>query len=368
MHTDHWPADAVAAVTHPDPYPYYAALAEHEAPRRDERLRLWVVAHPATVREVLAHPDCGVRPVHEPVPAALAGAAARLFGALVRMNDGARHAAPKASLQGALARLPPAQVAERAGTVAARIAAHIAAGAAHAVDDAAALNAFVCGVPVQTVASLLGFADEQLPDVAAAVGRFVACLSPLATAAELAAGAVAAQALLDALRRLVQCGPRTALLAALVQAPWPDEHTMLANLAGLMTQTHEATAGLLGNCIVARLRGAAAGPAELVVDVMARDPAIHNTRRFAARDVTIAGVRVPAGQAFLLVLAGVRGRDTAGFGHGRHACPGHATARAIVAQALHVLPALRPLSRVAWRYRPSVNARMPHFIDEQEAT
>ncbi|MBB3224658.1 cytochrome P450 [Pseudoduganella umbonata] len=364
MDTDHWPADAVAAVTHPDPYPYYTALAVDPAPRYDERLRLWVAAHPGTVRELLANPDCRVRPVHEPVPAALAGPAGDLFGALVRMNDGARHAAPKAVLQRALAALPEEAAADVAAAVAANMVADQAAD--KAADTAAALNAFVHGVPVQTVAALLGFTDGELPRVAALVARYVACLSPLASASDIVAAHEAEAALVDALRRLVRDGRQTALLASVAAAPWPDEHAMLANLAGLMTQTFEATAGLLGNCIVARLRGDASDPAVLAPAVMARDPAIHNTRRFAAGDLRIDGAHVPAGQALLLVLAGA-----APFGDGRHACPGQALARIIATQALHALPAsgpqaAGPVPGVTWRYRPSVNARMPVFIGESK--
>ncbi|HEX8601990.1 MAG TPA: cytochrome P450, partial [Pseudoduganella sp.] len=303
MQTDHWPADAVAAVTHPDPYPYYATLAKDRAPRHDARLGLWVAAHPDTVREVLAHPDCRVRPAHEPVPLALAGPAGSLFGALVRMNEGERHVAPKAALQRALAALPPALVAGQADRV--------AAGMAAETSDAAALNAFVAGVPVRIVAGLLGFADRQLPQVAAWVGAYVACLSPLASAGDIAAAHGAAAALQGALRELVQAAPAHGLLADVLGKPWYDEHALLANLAGLLAQTHEATAGLLGNCIVARLRGAADDTAALVPLVAASDPAIHNTRRFTSGAVAVGGAHVPAGQAILLVLAG-----SAGFGHG----------------------------------------------------
>lgn len=350
MQTDHWPADPVAAVTHPDPYPYYAMLAARRAAQYDERLRLWIAAHPDTVREALAHPECRVRPVHEPVPAALAGPAGRLFGALARMNDGERHAAPKAALQRALAALPMAQAARHAAAVAAPLIPH----------DAATLNAFVYGIPMRAVASLLGFAEDDLPRVAAWVARYVACLSPLASADDIAAAHEAADALLGALRGLVRNAPAQGLLADAVRAPWPDEHALLANLAGLMTQTYEATAGLLGNCIVARLRGDGAGAAVLVQGVMASDPAIHNTRRFTAGDIGIGGARVPAGQALLLVLAG-----TAGFGHGRHACPGQALAQCIVAQALEALREAGPLPGAGWRYKTSVNARLPIFIDKE---
>ena len=104
--------DAIAAVTQADPYPYYAALAERtigspagpkgaagpETPGlfHDARLALWIAAGPAAAAAVMGHPACRVRPVAEPVPAAIAaGCAGQVFGALVRMTDGERHAAPR---------------------------------------------------------------------------------------------------------------------------------------------------------------------------------------------------------------------------------------------------------------------------------
>jgi cytochrome P450 len=60
----------------------------------------------------------------------------------------------------------------------------------------------------------------------------------------------------------------------------------------------------------------------------------------------------------ILVLLAAAGR---GFGHGAHACPGQAMAEAIAAAAISSLPG--PLPRMAWRYRPSVNARIPEFME-----
>src|SRR5688572_31366566 len=84
------PRDPIAAVTHADPYPYYARLAE--APlHRDERLGLWVAAG-AAAAAVLTSPRCAVRPADEPVPRALVDTpAGALFARLLRQRDGARH-------------------------------------------------------------------------------------------------------------------------------------------------------------------------------------------------------------------------------------------------------------------------------------
>ncbi|QGZ41267.1 cytochrome P450 [Pseudoduganella flava] len=347
-----WPADPIAAVTHPDPYPWYAHIAAEPKLVYDERLKLWVAAAPTLMREVLAHPDCRVRPVHEPVPAAIAGPAGALFGALARMNEGPRHASPKAALLHALATLDEQAVRACAD----RVAAPLAAGVA----DAQTLNAYLFAAPVRTVAALLGWPDERLAQVEGWTREFVACLSPLSSAAAIAASHGAADALLAALRELVRAectnpGKRH-LLAGVLAAPMPDEHTLLANLAGLLSQTYEATAGLLGNCVTALLRDSAADRSTLVERVSRADPAIHNTRRYAACDVDVGGVRVTAGEGILLVLA-----TADGFGHGRHACPGQALATTIVTRALLALPAGLPA--LGWHYRPSVNARIPVFME-----
>ena len=87
------PRDPIAAVTHPDPYPYYSALVAEEPLYRDGALGLWVAASAAAVTAVLASDLCQVRPLAEPVPRALLESpAGEIFRSLVRMNDGPAHA------------------------------------------------------------------------------------------------------------------------------------------------------------------------------------------------------------------------------------------------------------------------------------
>ncbi|MRV73077.1 cytochrome P450 [Duganella sp. FT92W] len=357
--------DAIAAVTHEQPYPYYARLAARPGLHYDDDLRLWLAAHPATVMEVLTHPACRVRPVAEPVPAAIAGGAAgHVFGELVRMNDGARHAAPKLALQRALAALDAAQVQRTAWETAVALAEH------YPVQTAAGLSDWQFAVPVQTVARLLGFADTA--KVAAWMEEFVACLSPLSSAVQLDRAHGAAQALLDSLRALVQL-PQPGSLLALVLAEaeaagWKRADAILANLAGLLSQTYEATAGLIGNAVVALAQGARhdGDLAALVRHVLREDPPIHNTRRFVAETVCIGGADVQPGQPILVLLAAAgRAAEAAAplyvYGHGAHACPGQALSQTIACAALGVLLARGPLPPLAWHYRPSVNARIPVF-------
>jgi cytochrome P450 len=391
--------DAIAAVTHADPYPYYAELAARPGLFFDAHLKLWIAAGAADVGAVLGHADLRVRPAAEPVPAAIAGGSAgQVFGALVRMNDGGRHAAPKLVLQRALGALDLAAVHARASAIAgmglageagapmraASPAVHAARGGAGAGGPFApgALSAWTFAVPVQTVASLQGFRDAQLPQVAAWMADFVACLSPLSSAEQIARSHRAALALLDSFKAMLQSSAPmegsllAAVLAEAEAAGWSNSHAILANLAGLLSQTYEATAGLIGNSIVALMRDpskAALPAAVLVADVMRDDPPIQNTRRFAACDIQIGGARIAAGQAVLVLLAAAS-RQAAqqgtqqgyGYGQGAHACPGQALSQTIAAAALEVLLQDGPPAPMAWRYRPSVNARIPKFIHDQE--
>ncbi|MGB9991400.1 cytochrome P450 [Pseudoduganella rhizocola] len=327
--------NAIAAATHPDPYPWYATLARGGL-QYDAALKLWIAASPALIREVMAHPACRVRPPAEPVPAAIAGSAGELFGMLARMNDGPPHVQARAILQ-------PVLDAMDAGTAAAharRVAGELAHGGA-----ASMLNRVMGEAPVRVMAELLGFAPSRGPEIARLVAAFAACLSPLSSAARIGAAHEAARALLAAMRTLHD-------------APLP----VLANMVGLMSQTYEATAGLIGNSVIARWRGHGGTAAELVARTAQLDPSIQNTRRFLVEDAQIGGVSLRAGDAVLLLL-GAAAREGLGFGHGVHRCPGQRLAETIAVAALEVLVQMPLPQQLIWRYRPSVNARIPDFLE-----
>lgn len=376
------PTDAIAAVTHANPYPWYAGLRSGPALVFDPTLKLWVAARSEVLREIFANDALRVRPQAEPVPPAIAGTpAGEMFGLLVRMNDGAFHAAHKPLLQHALAGLDLA-------------AAHAATLRIAAAMPAMALADRAFALPVSAVAHLLGFTDAELPQVVRWTRDFVACLSPLSTAAQLASASAAAAELMDRFDRLVAAhpAPNGSLLAAVqAGAPAPISRALRANLAGLLSQTCEATAGLLGNGLAALAREPGlrrkigdrlALMPLLVAEVARHDPAVHNTRRFAVTPTTVAGQPLAPGDAVLLVLAAAN-RDPAlnpapatfelmradrrclGFGHGRHACPGQALACTLAAASLEALLAegldTDTLLRRGWHYRPSVNTRIPVF-------
>ena len=90
--TQTYPTDPLQAVTHANPYPYYAALREHVPLVRDEASQLWIAARAQTVGVVLGDERLTVRPVSEPVPRAIVGEpAGDVFARLARMNEGEDH-------------------------------------------------------------------------------------------------------------------------------------------------------------------------------------------------------------------------------------------------------------------------------------
>lgn len=384
MHPRH-PLDAVV---HRDPYPYYATLTAGPPLRYNAALNLWVAARASAVAEIFGHPDCRVRPAAEPIPAALAGSVAGdVFGRLVRMNDGPEQHQGKGVLERALMRVAPSRI--DACTW------RIAESSVPVPGDTDALNRWVFEVPVSVVATLLGFQADSVGGMSGLIGKFVACLSPLSTPAQLVQASHAATALQDGLASMLGSSlDRDCLLHHVREearaAHSLDERAMLANLVGLLSQASEATAGLLANCLVAlashggllqQVREHENGWTQLAAETSRHDPPVQNTRRFTGRPVRIAGVDVPAGSALLLVLAAAN-RDPAlnerpddflldrvdrrlfTFSRGTHVCPGQTIATRIVSVALRCLfdrHGEAYLRNLAWRYRPSVNGRLPEF-------
>jgi cytochrome P450 len=381
------PQDPIAAVTHPDPYPYYADLAAHRPLYRDDALRLWVASSAAAVTAVLASDLCRVRPPAEPVPRALLGSpAGELFGHFVRMNDGPGHCPFKGALATVLDALDPARIAEPSRRWARALADALGSDA-----NPARLANFAYRLPVMSIATLLGVPEEDLEGTALWTQRFVAAATPGCPPEALERGKEAAGQLLDLFRSLLD-GPTGGLLASLAaearRVGRGDETVIAANGIGLMFQAYDATAGLIGNTLAALgrdggLRERAAADAEvlgqIVLETLRFDPPVQNTRRFVARDGVVAGAAMRENEAILVVLAAAN-RDPAAnpdpdrfdpfrtdrrlftFGAGGHACPGERLATTIARAGVEaLLRAGVDTERFAGAlaYRPTANLRIP---------
>ncbi|GAB1578223.1 cytochrome [Bordetella petrii] len=359
------PTDPLSAVAHPDPYPYYRALARGRPLYRDDALGLWVACAPAVIRVLLDEPAARVRPVQEPVPPALQdGAAGALFGRFARMIDGPRHAALKPLLEALLAEPAPRPPAHWPPVP----------------DSPASLDRFLFDAPVYAQAGRLGLPDAEAAPCARDVAQFRAALRAAAWPADIAAGHAAAarlrHRLLAHLRRQSAATPLAALRRRAAGTGIDDE-TLAANLAGLLFQSCEAGAGLIGNTLVALGRDPARAAAaraderlclQAAADCARLDPPVHNTRRYLARPLILADTALPAAATVLLVLAAAAmahaGAAPWTFGAGRHACPGRTPALQAAGLAVaHLLRAgldVAALAR-AFRYLPLPNARIPQF-------
>lgn len=380
------PVHPLAAVTHAAPYDYYRRLAEGPPLRYEARLDGWLATGVAGVQAVLGHPACRVRPLGLAVPHNLAGTpCGAIFAELVRMNDGARHAVPKQVLARALGQVDLARLHGQALQIAGD----------HVPRCAAQLNHALFELPLFAMADLLGFAPAQWPALAAWTRAFVACLSPLSNGEQLAGAQEAADALLQGFTVLLREGDALpgSLLAKVVAEADGVGGGVLANLVGLLSQTCDATAGLLGNAVVAlraqpalstQLRASPQLWPAMLREVSRHDPSIHSTRRYTADDVAFDGVLVPQGQMIVVLLASAchdasvhaaPGRfalqrpmlSLPGFGHGRHACPGQSIAQAIATACLQAWAGALEGLPLAWTYLPSLNARIPVFMEGASA-
>ncbi|MBZ9781848.1 cytochrome P450 [Pseudomonas sp. REP124] len=370
--------DPLIAATHADPYPYYAQLRAEGGLTFHPGLNLWLASSARAVAAVLAHPDCHVRPALEPVPKAIAGSlAGEVFGRLMRMNEGERQRCPRSVIEPGLQLFDPLEV---EALVAARLIAPGAEG----------LQAAMFLGPVCVVAALLGFSPAQGRIISELTADFVACLSPLSTATQREAANAAAEQLGGYFMELLDDQmPRTALLSGICQRfakASTDPQTLTANLIGLLSQTFEATAGLIGNSVLAlkqqpALHRESIDIDDLLAEVQRFDPPVQNTRRFVSTSCEIEGVRLNAGDTVLVLLTSANrdpqlnddpdrfllerpNRRSFTFGAGHHQCPGQKLALSIASATVARILAVNPvLDTLKWNYRPSLNGRIPNFTE-----
>jgi cytochrome P450 len=357
------PANVIEAVRHADPSAHYRRLREQQPLFFDPVLGLWVASSAAAVQAALAHDGLRVRPVHEPVPAALLGtAAADVFALLVRMNDGPFHATHKPEVTAALNAVRLQQLTE------------LSADMAPALQRTMGPNELLRRLPVRVMASALGVPDDELDQMTQWIAGFTRGIATGASADAISQASDAATELL---------------------AYWQlrgHSSVQAAHRIGLMQQSLDATAGLLGNTVILLLRrpelaapltGSQSLARELVAEVARWDAPIQNTRRFAAEPLRLLNQRIEKGQGVLVVLASANrdealnehpdvfdvhrtGRRSLTFGASAHACPAENIAIEIVAASARSICARGQFDsyfRATGAYAPLPNARIPLFAD-----
>src|SRR5262245_4064202 len=381
------PQDPIAAVTHPDPYAYYSDLVTLKPLYYDDKLRLWVASDADAVTGVLTNHLCKVRPANEPVPKSLLGSpAAEIFRHLVRMNDGERHCPFKQAVSAALESIDVVVAAGESDKWARFLL---------EVGGSKRLSSFAFHLPVYVIGSLLGVPSDLLLQTALWVNDFARCVAPSSSPEQVERGKTAAGHLLEMFRALP--GHEGGMLRALAREAKhigrDETDAIVANGIGFLSQAYEATAGLIGNTLLALASrpgvcdqvGADPGLLRSVIqEVLRYDSPVQNTRRFLAEDGFVAGEKMKAGDAILVILAAAnhdpsvnpnperfdifrKDRRIFTFGVGAHACPGEALATTIAKAGVERLIASGvALSRLAetMTYRASANTRIPIFAEK----
>jgi cytochrome P450 len=131
-----------------------------------------------------------------------------------------------------------------------------------------------------------------------------------------------------------------------------DEAT--AARIGLLVQACEATAGLVGNALIAikRLKPTTSTSAILTETLRTNAP-VRATRRQATADTRVGNFTIAAGEVVTVELA-----DSLAFGDGPRKCPGSEHAFAIAGGVVEALRG-RQLVQDEVEYEPSANLRLP---------
>jgi cytochrome P450 len=387
------PQDPITAVTHPDPYAYYASLVAYKPLYYDDELRLWVASSAGAVTAVLTNNICRARPATEPIPVALLGSpAADIFRHLVRMNDGEKHFPFKQAVASSLASIDAVKVAQQSNEWAQFLMEE--SGSKAVPDD---LSRFAFHLPVFVVGSLLGVPPDMLNQTALWMSDFARCFAPASSPGQIERGKTAAGHLLMMFRALMarEDGLLGALAREAKRVGREEIDVIIANGVGFLSQAYEATAGLIGNTLLAlasrpEIRYQVTSDSNLlrpvIQEVLRYDSPVQNTRRFLAQDGCVADEEMKAGDVILVILAAAnrdpsvnpdperfdvfrKERRIFTFGVGPHACPGEALATTIAKAGVERLI----ISGVAFErltetmtYRASANTRIPLFAPETD--
>src|SRR5262249_13160777 len=261
------------------------------------------------------------------------------------------------------------------------------------------LSRFAFHLPVYVMGSLLGIPQDRLRQTALWMSDFVRCLTPASSPEQIELGKTAAGHLLKMFRGLLAIEGEDGLLNTLareaIRIGREDVDAIVANGIGFLSQAYEATAGLIGNTLLALARRpevcnlVIAEPDLLrpvIQEVLRYDSPIQNTHRFIDQDGFVGVEKMKAADAILVLLAAAnrdpsvnpsperfdafrKERRIFTFGVGPHACPGESLATTIAKAGVErLIKSGIALERLAetMAYRSSANARIPLFTRETD--
>jgi cytochrome P450 len=380
------PKDALAAVSHANPYSFYRRLRETQPIYFDEALGLWIATSAEVITAILNEPGFYARPGGQIVPPTLqATEIGSIYGSLARMTDGEYQRQMKHAVVTGLSHTDRRQLQSLIDAGLRDLGIESNDLLSQGLHDA------MYRLPAYVIAGLLGIEAAVLQQAADLTGYFVTAVSANATTAQIERGSAAAQMLLKMFEAQAerpknrQSSVFRQLLTQALEAGF-EPAQVTANAIGFLMQTFDATAGLIGNGLLTLQRFAAPvtirdWPAFLA-EVLRYDPPVQNTRRFATHYYEVGGQQILADQTVLLVLAAANrdpglnpdpeafrpnrlDRRLLTFGHGAHLCPGNLLAVTIASSALAKLWAKWHDSEAARRfaatvsYRPLPNVRIP---------
>jgi cytochrome P450 len=221
-------------------------------------------------------------------------------------------------------------------------------------------------VPATVLASALGLDDAAATEAASLAGVVAAALAPRPDTDPGRSDADGD----DAARALA------ALLTPVARGSGSRTDAVAAAMATLV-QAGDATAGLIGNALVAwaRLPAGPVDPAPLVERVLRHDPPVHWTRRTGMAHTDLGGQHIEPGESLWLLLAPAGAAAGAGpdpeagnpattFGSGPHRCPGRHLAIALARGVLAAVAdrQLRPVVADPPGYEPRPNIRIPTAV------
>lgn len=334
----------ITAATADDPYGYYARLAVEHPFFYDDELHCWVACSVRAVEAVLGNDAFAVRPAVEPVPSIMQRTPlGELFARMVRMTDGPPHVSRRQFVEALVNAMDVGMIAA-------------------ALPDLARdpLETLMFTFPSRAVATLLGIAATRVQRIEEYARALARAIAPGATADDVPRASSAVTA-----------------LDGIFAERFPDVPQRLGAI-GLLFQTYDGTAGLIGNtlyqlavaqpAITRRIVGDAKTLTGFVGEVARLDPPVHNTRRFAASDIGIEDALVREGESVLVVLAAAnydseaKGRIFT-FGAGAHACIAARLAITIASVAVHALTetGIDFAQIVRNGFYPASNVRVPRL-------